>query len=307
MKLVRDPLGYLWTYGFGWSEPEQRDEPLNLDALAFGNLLHEILEEAVTQLETTSRGGFAGASIVELKHAITVARDNSAIRWGETRPIPPPIVWQRKLTEAVELALTALSNGPDPLPSQQSWAEIPFGGDKRAEALSDGARSLLPWDPLAAVNIPGTGIRIGGSIDRLDLAGDRRCARVTDYKSGKVRGKPPQLNGGAELQRCLYAYAVQALITERPHVEAQLLYPRADGSGLVLEDPEATLEKLSAYFAAAASSFAAGKTLPGPAAGESFYDLAFALPGAATERYLATMLPLVAQELGALAPLWEEV
>lgn len=307
VKLVRDPLGYLWTYGFGWSEPEETDEPLNLDALAFGNLLHEILEEAVTQLEVTSPGGFAAASIEELTQSITVARNNAAIRWGEARPIPPPIVWQRKLTEAVQLAVTALSNRPDPLPGQQSWAEIPFGGDKRAEALSEEARSLLPWDPLAAVNISGTGIRIGGSIDRLDLAGDRTRARVTDYKSGKVRGKPPQLKGGAELQRCLYAYAVKALIEERPHVEAQLLYPRADGPGLPLENPEATLEKLTAYFAAAASSFAAGNALPGPAAEESFYDLAFALPGAATERYLTTMMPLVLNQLGALAPLWEEI
>ena len=307
VKLVRDPLGYLWTYGFGWSQPEETDEPLNLDALAFGNLLHEILEESVIQLEGTNPGGFAGASIEQLTQAITVARDNAAARWEATRPIPPPVVWRRKLAEAVEFAVTAVSNRPDPLPGQQSWAEIPFGGDKRAEALSEEARSLLPWDPMAAVNIPGTDIRIGGSIDRLDLAGDRSRARVTDYKSGKVGGKPPQLKGGSELQRCLYAYAVKALITEQPQVDAQLLYPRTGSPGLLLENPEATLEKLTAYFATAASSFAAGKALPGPAADESYYDLAFALPGAAAERYLATMMPLVAQELGALAPLWEEV
>jgi hypothetical protein len=90
-----------------------------------------------------------------------------------------------------------------------------------------------------SVNIPGTGIRIGGSIDRLDLAGDRSRARVTDYKSGRLKGRPPQLKGGAELQRCLYAYAVTVLLAERPQVEAQLLYARKDGQGLQLENPEA--------------------------------------------------------------------
>ena len=306
VKLLRDPLGYLWTYGFGWSEPEETDEPLTLDALAFGNLLHEILEDVVSQLEIAGPGGFARASSAEVTRAIESASDRVSARWEETRPVPPPVVWQRKRAEAVQLARTALSYRDDPLINQLSWAEIPFGGDRRADSLSEDARNALPWDPRAPVNIPGTGICIGGSIDRLDLAGDRTRARVTDYKSGRLRGKPPQLKGGAELQRCLYAYAVTVLVAERPQVEAQLLYARKDGQGLQLENPEATLEKLTRYLAIAAASFASGKALPGPAADDAWYDLAFALPGGAKEIYLATMMPLVAQELAALAPLWGE-
>lgn len=307
VKLLRDPLGYLWTYGFGWSEPEETDEPLTLDALAFGILLHEILEETVTQLESVGGpGGFARASSTEVTGAIEAASTKVSGRWEETRPVPPPLVWQRKREEAVQLARTALSYREDALPNQLSWAEIPFGGDPRAESLSDEARQALPWDPRAPVIIPATGIRIGGSIDRLDLAADRSRARVTDYKSGKLRSRPPQLKGGAELQRCLYAYAVRVLLAERPQVEAQLLYARRDGQALQLENPEATLEKLTGYLATAVASFASGKALPGPAADEAWYDLAFALPGGAKETYLAAMMPLVAQELGALAPLWVE-
>lgn len=306
VKLLRDPLGYLWTYGFGWSEPEETDEPLKLDPLAFGNLLHEVLQEAVTQLENAESGGFASASIARLTQAIETASGNVAARWQETLPVPPPVIWERKRAEVAELALTALSCQDDPFLGQRSWAEIPFGGDPRAEALDEQARSALPWDPMAPVNIPETGIRIGGSIDRLDLAGDRSRARVTDYKSGRLRGRPPQLRGGAELQRCLYAYAVKVLVGERPEVQAELLYPRRGGQGLPLEDPEAVLTKLTGYLAAASAAFLAGKTIPGPAADEDWYDLAFALPGGAKETYLATVRPLVAQELGAIAPLWDE-
>jgi RecB family exonuclease len=306
VKLLRDPLGYLWTYGFGWSEPEETDEPLTLDALAFGNLLHQILEEAVTLLEAARLGGFASATAGEITRAVEAAGEDVAARWDETRPVPPPVIWRRKRGEAVELALIALSHQEDPLPNQSSWAEIPFGGDRRAEALNEVARLALPWDPIAPVVIPGTDMRIGGSIDRLDLAGNGNHARVTDYKSGKLRGKPPQLNGGAELQRCLYAYAVKALVAARPEVEARLLYPRKDGRVVPLAQPEAVLEKLTGYLAAAYASFTAGKALPGPAAGERWYDLAFALPGGAKESYLETMTPLVAQELAAVAPLWEE-
>jgi hypothetical protein len=306
VKLLRDPLGYLWTYGFGWSEPEETDEPLNLDALGFGNLLHEILEKTVSQLERAKPGGFATASSTELVRAIEAADGEVSAHWEETRPVPPPVVWHRKRAEAVQLALTALLYREDPLPNQLSWAEIPFGGDQRAESLSEEARVALPWDPRAPVNIPETGIRIGGSIDRLDLAGDRRHARVTDYKSGRLRSKPPQLKGGAELQRCLYAYAVNVLIPERPQVEAQLLYPRKDGQGLQLENPEATLEKLKGYLAAAVASFVSGKALPGPSSDEPWYELALALPGGAKETYLTTKMPLILRELDALAPLWGE-
>jgi hypothetical protein len=260
----------------------------------------------VSQLEIAGPGGFARASSTELVRAIEAASDRVSVRWGETRPVPPPVVWQRKRAEAVQLARTALSYREDPLTNQLSWAEIPFGGDRRADSFSEEARNALPWDPRMPVIIPGTGIRIGGSIDRLDLAGDRTRARVTDYKSGRLRGRPPQLKGGAELQRCLYAYAVAVLLAERPQVEAQLLYARKDGQRLQLENPEATLEKLTRYLAIAAASFASGKVLPGPAADEAWYDLAFALPGGAKEIYLATMMPLVAQELAALAPLWGE-
>ncbi len=306
VKLLRDPLGYLWTYGFRWAEPEETDEPLTLDALAFGNLLHEILEEAVTQIEGAGAGGLGNASREAIARAIGQARETVGLRWGETKPVPPPVIWQNKLAEAVDLASVALSHQEDPLPDQRSWAEIPFGGDRKAEGLTEEARLSLPWDPMAAVPIPGTSIHIGGSIDRLDLAGDENLARVTDYKSGRLRGRPPQLKGGAELQRCLYAYAVKALVESHPSVEARLLYPRADGQLLPLNDPEGTLEKLAQFLAAAAASFTEGNALSGPAAEETWYDLAFALPGGAKESYLHIKLPLVAQALSNVEPLWGE-
>lgn len=306
VKLLRDPIGYLWTYGFGWSEPEETDEPLTLDPLAFGNLLHEILEESVTELERSVSGGLANASTEAVTGAMEGASRRVAARWLETKPIPPPVIWERKRIEAAELAIVALSHREEPLPAQHSWAEIPFGGDRHAQVLTEGARALLPWDPMVPVRIPETTIQIGGAIDRLDLAGDRLHARVTDYKSGRLRSRAPQLKGGAELQRCLYAYAVKALLAERPQVEAQLLYPRNNGAGLPLDNPEGTLARLTGYLTAASALFAAGNTIPGPAADQDWYDLAFGLPGGARETYLSAIRPLVAQRLAAIVPLWDE-
>jgi len=306
-KLLRDPLGYLWQYGFGWSSPDEIDEPLTLDPLQFGNLLHEILEGAILILEGKP-GGFAAAAQDEqaLKNVIGAATASVATRWDSTAPVPPPVIWRRKCQDASELALTALSANEAPLVGQRSFAEIPFGGDSRALDMGDNVLETLPWDPRTPVVIPGTGISIGGSIDRLDLAGDNSAARVTDYKSGKFPRGVPQLKGGAELQRCLYAYAVRSLIVGSPEVDARLLYPRKKGALLNLASPDATLTKLTAFLAAAYSAFAAGKALPGPGAAEDFNDFAFALPGGAKESYVDLIRPLVAAELSDLAPLWEE-
>ncbi|MFO7964885.1 MAG: PD-(D/E)XK nuclease family protein [Desulfobacterales bacterium] len=306
VKLLRDPLGYLWTYGFGWSEPRELDEPMKLDAASFGNLLHEILQECIDRLEASQKGGFARASFAGISKAVSDAAERVTASWERHFPVPPPIVWQRKIAEAMELAETALLYEEEPLPGQQSWAEIPFGGDRRARLLDDASRSDLPWDPLAPVIIDGTGIFIGGSIDRLDLSADRLKARVTDYKSGRPRSKPPQLDGGSELQRCLYAYAVKALISTRPEVEARLLYTRNPDCMLTLDQPENTLEKLAEYLTAAVASFSAGFSLPGPAAEGRWYDMAFALPGGAKESYLENKIPLAKEGLFRIAPIWEE-
>ena len=161
---------------------------------------------------------------------------------------------------------------------------------------------------MAPVVIPGTGLRIGGSIDRLDLAGDGQAARVTDYKSGRPPGQNRDLvlKGGAELQRCLYAFAVRSLLPQVSGVSSRLLYLKAADDGLYsLADPDDVLSGLAGFAAAAVRLAIAGNLLPGPAADNVFNDFVFALPGGAKESYFDLKLPLIATRLAALAPLWE--
>jgi hypothetical protein len=306
-KLLRDPLGYLWTYGFRWQEPDETEEPLQLDPLAIGNILHATLERAVSGLELAKPGGFGTADDASIAAAVGEALDAVAREWERTRPIPPPVIWERKLHDIRALAVAALEYREQSLPGQRSWAEIPFGGDTNVEDLTDERRALLPWDPTKPVVIPETTIAIGGSIDRLDLDGAGTIARVTDYKSGKSPGKKqPVLKGGAELQRCLYAYAVRSLVPAVKDVETRLLFPRAEKDGLYpLAEPAAVLARL-AEFAIAVQGYAkAGNMLPGAGAQDDHNDLAFALPGGAKESYFELKSGLIAERLVDLSPLWE--
>ena len=80
--LLRDPIRFVWRYALGWRQPEETEEPLTLDALAFGILVHEILQTAVSALE--ANGGFGKAEREVIEKAVADAVATVASRW-ETR------------------------------------------------------------------------------------------------------------------------------------------------------------------------------------------------------------------------------
>jgi RecB family exonuclease len=154
------------------------------------------------------------------------------------------------------------------------------------------------------VTIPDTGFRIAGYIDRLDVAGDGSRALVRDYKTGKPPKGEIRLNGGRELQRCLYAFAVKALLGDHVAISASLLYPR-EALDLQLDDPEATLAEIIGYLRAARSAFASGAALTGPDTGSDYDDLAFALPANASATYCKRKQSAATERLGEVAQVWE--
>jgi hypothetical protein len=183
---------------------------------------------------------------------------------------------------------------------QQSWSEVHFNSPDME------ASRHAPWDPVRAIEISGTGIVIGGKIDRLDLSADGHVARVIDYKTGAVPRDIAVrvLAGGRELQRCLYAFAVQSLLGEDIAVEAALLYPRGEDAYYPLPNPKTTLDDLKTALQFAVASLRAGRALPGPDTGGDYDDLAFALPareGARLDRKLVQARAL----LGEAATIWE--
>ena len=182
----------------------------------------------------------------------------------------------------------------------RAYSEVPFGG---SEPKSDAA---IPWDAKAIVEVPSTGFRIAGYIDRLDVSPDDPRALVRDYKTGQAPKDDINLDGGRELQRCLYAFAVKALLGDDVVVAASLLYLR-DGLDLRLHDPEATLRETAGYLQAARANLASGGGVLGLDTGGDQDDLAFALPANAKAAYCPRKLAAATQRLGDAAQVWEAV
>jgi ATP-dependent helicase/DNAse subunit B len=270
--LLRNPLGFVWKYALGLKTPAAEDEPFRLDPLTLGTLVHEILDAALQNLEAQS--GLAEAPANAIAAAIAQATGQIGMTWQSTTAIPPVLVWQATLSQATDLARTALSFPLTRLEGQRSWSEVHFNtsnGDLTPQP---------PWDQSRQVEIPGIGLAITGKIDRLDLSANRHSARVIDYKTGAV---PKDIGtrvvaGGQELQRCLYAFAARSLLGEDIAVEAALLYSRSEEAYFPLPDPKVTLENLAVALRAAAVSLRAGYALPGPDTGGDYDDLALALP-----------------------------
>jgi hypothetical protein len=298
--LLRDPIRFVWKYALGWRQPEEAEEPIALDPMSFGNLVHEVLRETVDALEHD--GGFAAAALPRIDAAIDAAMMAVARRWEAEAPVPPRITWDNAQRRARDMVVRALSYPLDSFSGQRSWTEIPFG--LSPDAAAD--YSALPWDAAQRVEIHGTGIAITGYIDRLDIAGDGRTVRVIDYKTGKIQENQADicLRGGDELQRCLYAFAVNTLLGWPESVEAALLFPRADEGLFALADLDRHLDVLATALLAARSGLTAGIALPGRGA-TLYNDLAFALPANAASGYLARKALLFAQRLGDAAAVWD--
>jgi len=293
--LLRNPLGFTWRYALGWREVENGEEALELSAAAFGTLVHAILDAALPAI--ASAGGIGRTPDNVVRAAVEEARATVAAQWEAKQAVPPALLWGATVNRAAAVAAAALCWRLPAFPPGPSFGEVPFG-----DAQADPAG--LPWDPARVVTIPSTDIRIGGRIDRLDLSDDKRRARLVDYKTGWM-GKPGELHGGSELQRCLYAFAAQALLGQDVMVEAMLLYPREGGECRPLADPAATLQTLTEALDRAWCSLGLGRALPGPDTGGEYDALALALPAKLdkTARHKAEAARTM---LGDAAAIWEK-
>ena len=294
--LLRNPLGFVWRYALRWKAPESGVDPLVLDALAFGDFVHQTLDRALQTLETD--GGHTSASAEEVAAAVDAAIIEVAGYWEAEQAIPPPVIWHRTIDEVRALANQAFALRDGGIEDARAFGEVPFGG---TEPKSEAA---VPWDAKSVVEIPGTAFRIQGYIDRLDVSGDGGNALVSDYKTGRAPKDEIILDGGRELQRCLYAYAVKALIGDEISISASLHYLR-ERHVLRLEDPDATLRSLAGYLQMARANLGFGSAVLGVDTGGKFDDLAFALPANAAAVYRPRKEEAATALLGDATQIWD--
>jgi hypothetical protein len=219
--------------------------------------------------------GFTVAHAHEIEAALADAAKVVTKSWPIERPVPPHVLWVNTVRQAAEMCLAVLTLETAPEAGTRSWTEVPFG---QADGDEFDGRDL-PWNAALPVDVPGTPITIGGSIDRLDLRGSGEVW-VTDYKTGERPENPAALviDAGAELQRVLYALACRQLLDGSPPIIARLIYLREKPAVFALPDADKALEQVAKFVAAACAVVEAGRTVPGLGAELATNDLRLALP-----------------------------
>lgn len=279
-RLLRDPLGFVWRHALGWRSVRLEPEPLQLDPFTFGELVHELINSAITSLEPMP--GFARASEEELAEAIEKASASVASSWPLKRSVPPPILWQHTVREAARRASKGLGSDEPTRTDTRSWSEVPFGQDKADQ-------NVWPWTTTITIPISEAGLVYGGRIDRVDIRASGDGAQITDYKSVKPPPKNQRLalGQGRELQRVLYAMAVRRLLPDVRTIVARLIYLADDPAIFELrgDDLDRTVTEATTYLVAAAKILRGGRLAPRWEKDAHYDDMRLALP-ADRESYL---------------------
>ena len=300
--MLRDPLGYTWRYGLGWRSPAEEQQPLSLDARAYGELVHELLKRTVDALEP--RPGYTRAALHELEQALTAAKATIREHWPIERAVPPRLLWHHFLDTAERLALKALIFDKTFQTGTRSWTEVAFGLPERHSQPT--APVDAPWPPTSTVSIPNTEIVVRGGIDRLDLTAIGNAVRVSDYKTGATPRNPERiaLGGGTELQRVIYSLAARQLLPEAQRIVARLVFLGDDTpTEARLDDVDATIESLTTHVTAAIALLRRGLSVPGPDTALAWNDFRLALP-ANMASYLARKRRALDHALGTFTRTW---
>lgn len=279
-RLLRDPLGFVWRYALGWHSIRLEPEPLQLDPMAFGELVHELISGAITRLEPSP--GFARANADEIDAAIAATSSRVLASWPLQRSVPPATLWQHTVKEAARRTVRGLASDDPTRTDTRSWSEVPFG-----QAVSTGGE--LPWDETIRIPIAPAGLVYGGRIDRLDIRASGDGAQITDYKSTKPPPKNQRivLGHGRELQRVLYAMTVRTLLPEVRTIVARLIYLADEPARFELKGDELdnAIADSTTFLVAAVEILRSGRIAPRWEDDAHYDDMRLALP-ADRESYL---------------------
>ena len=299
--LLRDPLGWTWRYALGWRSSLEEVDGWTIDAGAFGELVHAMIAATVSHLEPDP--GLSRAEPEVFDVAVEAAARKVRLEWPLHRATPPQALWEHTVSAAAAAVRAALVNGRTADPATRSWSEVAFGG----EGARGDASGLPPWDASAVVEVPGTGVRVAGRIDRVDLRSDG-AVRLTDYKTARAPAgaQGARLRGGAELQRVVYALAARTALPGLRRLESRLVHlGDAQPKVFRMERVDEAIDTLADHLRTVGSTLRQGLLLPGPDARLDHAPSRLALP-ASSETYFAIKDAALGRAQVDLSRVWRE-
>ncbi|MCY4170800.1 MAG: PD-(D/E)XK nuclease family protein [Bacteroidetes bacterium] len=259
-RMLRSPLGYIWHYGLHWRGMNIRTDSLTFNPMNYGVLVHRVLQNTLHNLEVNRQS----PEPIPHSDSISDSLKSTFENWESIYGTPPKLLWEETKHQIESMTRQIM----DHFPSTQhimSFCEVPFGGAKSGETQN------IPWDSDLPVYLPGTDIKITGFIDRIDIDTGSLNAQLTDYKTGKPN-QDSGLNGGQEIQRCIYYVAANSLLNKDYEISPSLLYLKNNNLQTLSEPRHEYVEHLSKNVNEAKKNLKNGHVLFG-ATPKTKYDL----------------------------------
>ncbi|MCX8118162.1 MAG: exodeoxyribonuclease V subunit gamma [Desulfobacterota bacterium] len=205
-----------------------------------GRLIHEILYEFYTDLKK-ERGAPIRLKREDLDRLIQKAQEKMA--WFEEVGLTGyPILWEMEKRQVLEQLEAFFQRELEEREFFPTYFEVRYGMRPRGE------REGLYFEEPLCLELKGRVLKLIGRIDRIDLTRDGNRGRVIDYKTGQVRGKKNEFQGGKNLQLPLYLFAAKNFLSSlHPGLEIESAQYRSlkeeksisfEGSALVEKEVE---------------------------------------------------------------------
>ena len=225
----------------------------------------------------------------------------SSLLWESERAVPPRVIWRRTLDDARVLS--------GPRPGLSMVSRCPARDAFRRSAvrrLRAEVRRRDALGPVRPVEIPGTGFRIAGYIDRLDISGDGRALRARLQDRPPAEGRSFRWTAGENCSAASMLSRSKALLGDDVAISASLLLSARTRSICGSTTPRPCSREIAGYLSQRAQSLLVRHAaLIGPDTGGDYDDLAFALPANAGATYCKRKLPPATERLGDAAQVWE--
>jgi len=205
------PFKFLLHHVLKVEEVEEPEDSLELDPLERGTLYHEVLERF---LRDSRDDGRLPLDADALDRLLALAdRMVRSDRWSISAHEGAQELVRGELLTALRLWLRyELESDGGFVPA---YFEARFGGTPR----DDEGTTLSLEEGVRYTAAEGISVRFSGKIDRIDITGDGRRARLIDYKTGRYdslgRDAKNLLRQGQRLQLPIYVMAARELLRER--------------------------------------------------------------------------------------------
>ena len=223
--LLRNPLGFVWRlWPAAGARPKAATNRWCSMRSAMGDLVHMILDRALARPRSDRRTGDRRRANRSQRRRRR-RRASVAADWESERAVPPARhlathARRRASLRRPRAHLSATSVCPAPAPMAKCRSAAPSPSPRRhrpgiARRQRRNSRHRLPDR------------RLYRSARHLRRRPPRACARLQDRPTA---ARTPSCSTAArELQRCLYAFAVKALLGDDVTISASLLYPARAG------------------------------------------------------------------------------